>query len=242
MRAVNLLPEGERPAPPAQPVKGSSYVVLGVLGALVIATATYVMTTNQISSRTGDIAQARADIEAANARAGALGPFQQFAQIKQTRLASVQQLAQQRFDWERLMRELALVLPDGAFVSQVTASAAGSEEDAAAGAPVPADPAAAAAVGSPSATLAGCATSQREVAVVLVRLRQLHRAADVALADSTRTDESGGGGTAASGAAAGAGGCGPGNYGFNATVTFEPEPAEIADAPADTPTRLGGGS
>lgn len=81
MRAVNLLPEGDRPAAPAEPVKGGAYAVLGVLGALVIATFTYVTATNQITTRTDDIAQARTEIEAANARAGALGPFQQFAQI-----------------------------------------------------------------------------------------------------------------------------------------------------------------
>lgn len=40
MRAVNLLPEGDRPAAPAEPVKGGAYAVLGVLGALVIATFT----------------------------------------------------------------------------------------------------------------------------------------------------------------------------------------------------------
>lgn len=78
---------------------------------------------------------------------------------------------------------------------------------------------------------------------MLVRLRQLHRAADVTLADSTRTEDESSGGTAAAsdGGDSGAG-CGPGTYGFDATVSFDAEAAEPDAAPSGTPARLGGGA
>lgn len=245
MRAVNLLPETDRAPEPARAVAGSGRAVLAILAVLLLATVAYVVTTNQISSRTDAIAKARADTAAAQARVSALGPFQKFSQIKETRLASVEELARARFDWERLMRELALVLPEGSSLREVKASATGASEDAA-----PATSTAAPA-GSPSAQLTGCATSQREVAVMMVRVRQMHRALDVTLTDSSgpSTADSSGGATATStGDSAAAGGdssCAPDDYSFDATVSFGPEPA--ADEGGDgstvpTPDSLGGGS
>ncbi len=243
MRAVNLLPETDRAPEPARPVAGSGRAVLAILAVVLVATVAYVLTTNQISSRTDEIAKARSDIEAAQARVGALGPFQAFSQIKETRLASVEELADARFDWERLMRELALVLPEGSSLREVTASATGVSEDAApattTGAPA----------GTPSAQLTGCATSQREVAVMMVRLRQMHRALDVTLTDSTgpsaATASSAGTATSTDGASAGGTDCAADAYSFDATVSFGPEPAadESGDgSTAPTPARLGGGS
>jgi Tfp pilus assembly protein PilN len=243
MRAINLLPESDRAPEPARPVAGSGRAVLGILVVLLLATVAYVLTTNQISSRTDEIAKARSDIDAAQARVGALGPFQAFSQIKETRLASVQELADARFDWERLMRELALVLPEGSSLRAVTASTAGTTDEAA--------PAAAtgAPAGTPSAQLTGCATSQREVAVMMVRLRQMHRALDVTLTDSTgpsAATASTGGTAPATTDGAGAVGtdCAADAYSFDATVSFGPEPVSDEDGGSTdpTPARLGGGS
>lgn len=243
MRPVNLLPERDRVKGSAKAVEGSSYAVLGVLAVLLLAVGGYVLTSNQINTRTSEIARARTSIEAAQTRASTLGPFQRFAQIKEERLSSVKSLAQARFDWERFMRELALILPDGSSLTEVTASASGTPADAgAAAAPAPtADPTAAAA-GAPSVHLVGCAESQPTVAVVLVRLRQLHRATDVQLADSSQQDDgasSAGGDSAPSSSS----GCGSGRYQFDATVTFDPAPAdEIGKGDGSVPSRLGGGS
>ena len=43
--------------------------------------------------------------------AAALGSFTNFAAIKDQRLASVVTTAQTRFDWERLMREVSMIMP-----------------------------------------------------------------------------------------------------------------------------------
>jgi len=245
MRAANLLPESDRAPEAARPVAGSGRALLAILAVVLLATVAYVLTTNQISSRTDEIARARSDIAVAQARVSALGPFQEFSQIKETRLASVEQLASARFDWERLMRELALVLPEGSSLRDVTASATGASEDAAAATST------AAPAGTPSAQLTGCATSQREVAVMMVRLRQMHRALDVMLTDSTGPSAaSASSGSTATSAGAGAGAvpntsCAPDTYSFDATVSFGPEPADDQGgdgSTAPTPARLGGGS
>lgn len=241
MRAANLLPEGDRAPEAARAVAGSGRAVLAILAVVLLATVAYVLTSNQITSRTDAIAKARTDTAAAQARVSALGPFQKFAQIKQTRLTSVEQLASARFDWERLMRELALVLPEGSSLRDVTASATGASEGAA-----PATSTAAPA-GTPSAQLTGCATSQREVAVMMVRLRQMHRALDVTLTDSTgpsATTSSSGSPATGTGDVANTS-CAPDDYSFDATVSFGPEPAAAQNGDGSappTPARLGGGS
>ena len=241
MKPVNLLPERERAQAPTA-AGGSSYVVVGVLAALLLAVFAYVMTSNQVNSRTGEIATAEAEAIQAETRAAAFGPFQQFAQIKTARLASVKTLADTRFDWERLMRELALVLPSGSSLTSVTASSGeGVTGGPTAAAPAPADGTAATA-GLASLTLTGCATSQRRVAVMLVRLRQLHRATDVQLVDSSQGDTSGDSGSD-SAPAAGTTGCFGSDYLFNASVTFGPAPpAELEGEDQAVPSSLGGGA
>ena len=239
MKPVNLLPERERMQAPTA-AGGSSYVVVGVLAALLVAVFAFVMTSNQVTSRTADIATAEAEATQAETRAAAYGPFQQFAQIKAARLASVKSLADTRFDWERLMRELALVLPAGSSLTSVTASSGEGAEPASTSAPAPpaAGAATTAAPGStPSLALTGCATSQRRVAVMLVRLRQLYRAVDVSLVDSTQQDPTSGTAPTEAGVCAG------NDYLFNASVTFGPvPPAETDDGDLNVPSSLGGGA
>ncbi len=272
MRAVNLLPEGERAARPVQQANGAK-VVLGVLAGLVLVVLAFVATQNQINGRSGDIARANDEARSADARASQLSAFGNFAQIKQTRVSSVSQLADSRFDWERFMRELALVLPSGTSLLQANGSVTG--EDAASGsapsssstsAPAPSSGSAAAssssgssasagaspsagspAGGSPSVTLTGCAKTQQRVAVLMVRLRQMYRATDVTLADSTKGTSGPGGGssTGSSDSASGQGDnsdCAPGLLKFQTTVTFEAAPTPKPNKQRSVPSRLGGGA
>jgi hypothetical protein len=100
-------------------------------------------------------------------------------------------------------------------------------------------------VTGPTLKLQGCARDQSQVAVTLVRLRELQGATDVSLDHSTRGEE----GTATAPAAAagssagGDSGCGTTagkpNYSFEADVTFAPASAA---QPATAPNRLGGGA
>ena len=242
MRPVNLLPQKHRPHQPSSGGANSSYIVLGVLGLFLAAVVGYVMQSNKITQGKSDIATAQQKTAEARARTQQLGPFGNFAAIKEQRVASVRQLADSRFDWERSVRELAHVLPNGVWLRDFDAAVApgsgggstgGSSETAWAG---------------PSIKLHGCAQKQQQVAILLVRLREMQSVHDVQLADSTRGDDPEGGAAAAPGDSAGGGSddCGTnnsrGNYEFNATVEFDAPKPVASDEAAKTPVRLGGGS
>ena len=87
--------------------------------------------------------------------------------------------------------------------------------------------------------LTGCAQSQKEVAVTLVRLRQINGASDVSLKQSSATENQGGssGGDSASG---GSGACAAGEYQFQASVTLTKQ--DSGSASSKVPASLGGGS
>jgi Tfp pilus assembly protein PilN len=234
MRAVNLLPEKHRPRRPSGAKNGSSYVLLGVLGLVVAAVLVYVMTLNSINSAQTDIAEAEAATVQANAQAEQLGAYGDFANVKAQRVAAVKDLAGGRVDWERMVRELAHVLPAGVWIMNASASASGTPEGSAAPSGDPS-----AAPTGPTLTLTGCAADQAQVADTLVRLRQLQGATDVTLDHSTKPEETG----AASDSASSSGTCGAtdgaANYDFQVAVTFE-APAS-GDESDNVPARLGGG-
>lgn len=229
MRPVNLLPEKLRPRGASGGGQGTAYIALGVLGALVVAVLLYVVTANQASSRTAEAAQAQEEAKQAESQSVALGAFGNFAAIKQTRTASVRGLAQARFDWERLVREISRVLPSNVWITTLSASATPEETT---------GPTANAPQG-PSLRLTGCASSQPEVAATVLRLRRLHRAQEVKLQDSTRSETEGGAGAPAGAPAGGTASCS--GYQFNATVNFTTAPP-ASPAPVKVPASLGGGS
>lgn len=223
MRAVNLVPESDRRRQPRANASGS-YATLAVLGALLLMTLTYVFVANQATSRENDAAEASAEADRLEARAAEMGAFGDFALTKATRVASVRSLAASRFDWERLIRELARVLPDGSWLHSVDASTSGGDDTASAG-----DGAAA----GPQAQLAGCAPRQLDTAALLLRLRRMHRVQDVVLDASTRED---------AGAPPTLDSCGR-FYKFEITVSFAP--IVVDEAPLGrtrVPASLGGGS
>jgi Tfp pilus assembly protein PilN len=256
MRPVNLLPERLRPRRPTGQLQGSAYVVCGVLGAFLLAVLLYVVTLNQIHSRESDAARAESEAQQADARASTLGPFGQFAQVKLTREASVKMLAEGRVDWERVMRELALVLPPDTWITQLDGSTgsqtadSGSSSSSGSNGSAPSAPSSSASAGKPTLKLVGCAIKQPDVAVLLVRLRRLHGVEDVTLAESAREEAggSGEGGNGSSGGGADTSGasqdsCAP-DYKFDLTVTFKPDgpDAPKVKGAEKVPTSLGGGS
>jgi Tfp pilus assembly protein PilN len=239
MRPVNLLPPKHRPHQPTGGKSGSSYLVLGVLGIFLAAVVTYVLEANKITDSKSEITVAEQKTAEARAKAQQMGPFANFAQIKEQRVASVRQLADGRFDWERTVRELAHVLPTGVWLRDFDASV------------TPGGEGGASTEGStwvgPSIRLHGCAQKQPQVAVMLVRLREMQGVHDVKLTDSTRGEDPDKA-QSASGDSASAedGGCGDhnlrANYEFNAVVEFEQAQPAPAPKAGQTPVRLGGGS
>lgn len=239
MKPVNLLPSSERPVRRAEQGNGS-YIVLGVLGALLLAVVAIVLTQNQINSKTNEITRAKQEQVEAERKVAQLGAFGQFAAVKEARLASVTDLATARFDWERLMRELARVLPEGTWITEASTSSTGEVDGEAS-----ADPTEVAAPSGPSLKLIGCATTQTDVAKVMVRLRSLHRALDVELAESAKpTEEVETDPSAPTVEPTGpAAGCGT-SYQFDTTVSFSAATAADAERKPEggVPAALGGGS
>ena len=242
MRPINLLPEKHRARTPGAGASGGAYVLVGILAGLLLMLLAFVVTTNQINSRKDQTTRAENEARQAEAKAASLQSFGDFSQVKEQRVQSVKQLAEGRFDWERLVRELAHVLPERVYLTDVDAAAVpeqtGTTPAASGGVP-----------GGPALQLTGCARRQPDVAVTMLRLRRLHRAIDVRLAESTRDpDAASTAGTPAGTPAGSTGGEGAPEcpyYTFDATVAFNATPAEAARPDGENvriPASLGGGS
>lgn len=271
MKPVNLLPPEHRPRGSAGRRSGSagggpksSYALLAALALILVAAVAYVYSHNAVTTARDDTARLAAETKRLEAQAGALGSFADFAQVKQSRTNAVRTIAARRFDWERLVREVSLVLPDGTWLIDFDANS-GRSTSAAPGAAAPpggsnaqAPPAsptagasgAGAAAGGPSLRLVGCARVHRQVATALVRLRRLHRGEDVTLVRSVREESTG--------PNAGGGGMGAGSTGApenrdcgslrgRKNLTWEANVKLSATAPgapdlSKVPVSLGGGS
>jgi Tfp pilus assembly protein PilN len=240
VKPVNLLPEQHRGAEPGQ--GRGAHVLLGVLAALVALVGIYAVTANQVNSRKSDANEAKHQAEELSARAGSLESFGNFARVAQNRSASVRSLAEVRFDWERFMRELSLVVPRGSWLEQVNSSVTGDlsstsgtgSSGASTSSTASSSPSAGQSSGQPVGELVGCSPRQTDVATLMVRLRRLYRVTDVTLNESSRESDSG---------TASVDSCGR-YLKFDVTVTFGPVPAS-GEAPSGrkrVPARLGGGS
>jgi Tfp pilus assembly protein PilN len=237
MNAVNLLPPKHRPRQATGGKSGSSFVLLGVLGAVVVAMLVYVLSANSINDSKTKIAEAQAETVRANAQADALGAYGNFAKVKQQRVSSVKDLAQKRVDWERTVRELARVLPSGVWVTNASASDSGTPGDATSGSTT----AAPTNSGGAALDLTGCAVSQKAVARTIVRLRQMQGTTDVQLDHSSRPATSSSSSSGDSGSTSGCGEThGSTNYEFKATVVLEKGKAAPYQ-PGKVPASLGGG-
>lgn len=180
MRPVNLIPPEDRRGEAAPLRTGpAAYVLIGV-AALALLTVTLLVTTgNSIKDREAELDSLDAREQAATAAAAALTPYTQFASMAAARDLTVTSLAQSRFDWERVLRELSLVLPDGVWITQVSASSAAGT-----GGDTGGSSALAAGVTGPVLSLNGCATGQRAVAELTAALHDIDGVTRVGLGSS----------------------------------------------------------
>ncbi len=176
MRPINLIPPEERRSHGGGSRSGPlSYIVVGALAVLLIGVIALVLTANQISDREDEVATLQAQKATAVARANRLVPYTNFAQVAQQRTLAVTELADGRFDWPRVIRQLSLILPRGVYFESLTGSAGGGGggEGAAAG------------VAGPSLTLVGCAPGQDTVAAFVAALKEVDGVTRVGLSNST---------------------------------------------------------
>jgi len=193
MRPVNLIPpearRGERAPLRSGPL--AYVVVAGLLLALVAVTAV-VFTGNEVAEREGEVARLEVREAEARARAESLTAFAQFASVSQARFETVSSLARSRFDWERVLRELALVLPDDIWLVSLTGTV--SSEVGVADA---SDVSLRSQVEGPALSIVGCGDGQDAVAGFVETLKDIDGVTRVGVARSAKPGggEGGSGGT-----------------------------------------------
>ncbi len=264
MRAVNLIPAEQRSsgmsfASLAGRSGGAAYLVVGVVCGLALIALLYGLAAHEINSKQGESERLSAEAAQAQAQAAKLAPYTRFVAMREERLKAVQQLANTRFDWAHSMHELGRVLPSDVALSSVTATvgstAAGSSSAAASSSASSASASGAAGAGAggsvssvtpagstPTFTIAGCTTSQSEVALTMDRLRLIDGVSEVSLQSSAKGSSSGGSGGGSNG------GCPSGDPTFTLQVTFAalPQPAvktpPIGTSPAADTSSANSGS
>lgn len=194
MRPINLIPPEDRRGEQAPLRTGPlPYVLLGALVAVLLGVTAMVLTGNQISDSKSEVAKLKSEDAAEAAKAQRLASYTQFRELSEQRVATVNSLADSRFDWERVMRELSLVLPSDVWLVGLTATAAPgvSVEGGGGGAS-----GMRAAVPGPALELTGCARNQEAVAGFVTALEDIDGVTRVGVQSSElpEKDESGGGG------------------------------------------------
>jgi Tfp pilus assembly protein PilN len=244
VKAVNLIPAENRPGGGGAYGRsaGAAYVLTGFLAGVVLLVCLYMIAHHQIADRQGQTTRLNAEAQAATAQAAALAPYTNFIALRDQRLNAVEQLAGARFDWAHAFHELGRVLPLDVALQSVTgtigpagattpgapgAGAAGATG--ATGATGPAGASGATSVSAaqsatppgsvPAITVAGCTTSQAEVATTIQRLQLVDGVTDVQLTSSTKKGASSG-----AAPAAGASTSAPCPVNFSLKVSYAPLP------------------
>ncbi|MGN6253903.1 MAG: PilN domain-containing protein [Solirubrobacterales bacterium] len=176
MRPVNLIPPEQRHGSQSPLRTGPlPYLLLGGLVALLAGIALLVITSNQISERKSELVTLKREDKVAQAKAERLAPYVQLAELRQERTETVNSLADSRFDWERVMRELAKILPPDVWLTSLNASA--SPEGAAGGEASSSGGGSASnlrgSIAGPALEISGCANGQDGVAGFVTALKQI---------------------------------------------------------------------
>lgn len=195
MRPVNLIPPEERRGEQAPLRSGPlAYVVVCALVAVLAGVTALVLTNNQIAEHETEIAKLEREDAAATAKAERLAAYTQFQSLSEQRVATVASLADSRFDWERVMRELALVLPSDVWLVGLSASATPSSGGGGGG-----GSGLRGAAPGPALELSGCAKGQNGVAGFVTVLKDIEGVTRVGVQSSELPDEGGNSGGSDSG-------------------------------------------
>jgi Tfp pilus assembly protein PilN len=191
MRSINLIPPDDLGGRVQARAGSLSYIVLGGLVAILVAVTAVVLTSNRISDAKSEVASLEQQRDAAQARADSLSAFAEFSGMQEERTATVTTLAQSRFDWERVLRELALVLPEDVWLVELEGTVAPSVQLAEG-----ADVTIRDEVAGPALEIIGCTVTQEAVGAFVATLRDIDGVTRVSVAKSERpelNEQSGGG-------------------------------------------------
>lgn len=237
MRPVNLIPPEDRRGDHAPLRAGvASYAIVGALALALIGVVLVVTTSNQISDRKAELATLEVRKAQADLTAHDLAPFTNFASLSQARTLTVSSLAQSRFDWERVLKELALVIPPYVTLENLTGTVSAGASVSAASTSSAAAPDAS--IAGPSLVIQGCAQGQEGTAAFLAALKDIDGVTRVGMQSSELPGEDTATATGDSAAAGTSDSCQtrPSIAHFQITVAFDAVPVpETAAAPAGTP-------
>ena len=202
MRPVNLIPAEDRRGEHAPMRSGPLvYILIGAMVAALAGVTALVLTDNQIADRKSEVAQLQQQDSIAKARAQRLAAYTQFRTLRDQRVATVTSLADSRFDWERVMRELSRILPGDVWLTNLTGTVAptvtvggsstsgGSSSSGSMRGAVP----------GPALEISGCATGQDGVAGFVTALKDIDGVTRVGVESSALPDASSGAGVSSGG-------------------------------------------
>jgi Tfp pilus assembly protein PilN len=205
MRPINLIPPEDRRGEEAPLRTGPlPYVLLGALVALLLGVTALVLTNNQLAESKNEVAKLEGEDAAAAAKAQRLVHYTQFRTMSEQRVETVSSLADSRFDWERVMRELSLVLPHDVWLVDLTATAApdvsleGGGGGGASGMR--------GAIAGPALELSGCAKGQEAVAGFVTALKDIDGVTRVGVQSSELGEKGEAGGSGGGGGSSGSSG------------------------------------
>lgn len=191
MRPVNLIPLEDRRGQNAPLRTGPvAYILIGALVLALASVTALVLTGNQISDRKSELAQVEREDAAASARAESLAPYAQFAALHEQRVATISSLADSRFDWERVMRELALILPHDVWLVSLDATASPDAGGSGSGGSMRAS------IPGPALVISGCAAGQEAVAGLVTALKDIDGVTRVGVESSELAGQEEGAGSA----------------------------------------------
>lgn len=244
MRPVNLIPPEERRGERAPTRTGPlAYVIVAVLAASLVAVTLTVVTSNQVSKRKAEKVSLEAQVADAEAAAQRVQSFSDFASVQQARQATVTALAESRFDWERVLRQLAIVIPNDVWITSlnatVSADAASALSTSSTSSSSSAGSGASDSITGPSLEIQGCAGGHEAVARFLAVVHDIDGVTRATVTSSERPDRSSAAGaasTASAGASSDSQACSSRNFvsTFNLTMAFDA--AQLGAAPASPAT------
>jgi Tfp pilus assembly protein PilN len=193
MRPINLIPVDDRRDGRGPTRTGAlPYLLLGALVALLVGVTALVLVGTQISDSKAEVAQLEREDAAAAARAERLAAYTQFRTLQEQRLETVSSLADSRFDWERVMSELSLILPHDVWLVSLAATASpeastGGSGGGGSGGSLRES------VAGPALQITGCASGQEGVAGFVTALKDIDGVTRVGVQSSELSGQAAGG-------------------------------------------------
>jgi Tfp pilus assembly protein PilN len=184
MRAVNLLP---RDIANAKTRQVNAPLLTGVIGVVVVTfvlAAGFLHESAKVAHNQTDLDAARSELALIPAPAPVDSASSALAGEQTQRVAALQTALNGRIAWDRVLREVSLVLPSDVWLSGLTLQAPVAVPVTPAAGAVPSTPATA---GSTDFTMNGSAFSHQGVARLLSRLALIPDLENITLGHSTRT-------------------------------------------------------